>query len=261
MSFQIQNNDGANSPQDTPESFGGLKNFWLLRDLYQRMENSNATARDAATPEQMRPNSTPKSLPSTAGRNVEKELERPPSVRKMKQVLEANASAPIFPQNELATTKNVSSRSLSEVTSPVDQVAAQAGEMWSPEKELQSISIAKYKKNLESNNEKINTESVRSLTPAESIQSQLSAKESNKSSRSEDKKRSVRKKKKEKKLTPEDKMRNLSTECLSLSHRLKSLPKFSPEWTLSKMEMTLITDELEYLYEESMNQTMEAAPV
>lgn len=62
-----------------------------------------------------------------------------------------------------------------------------------------------------------------------------------------------RKIKKEKKLTPEEKMKNLSTDFINLSHRMKGMPKFSPEWTLSKMEMKLITEELEFLYAESMN--------
>eukprot|EP00578_Thalassiosira_sp_NH16_P010241 CAMPEP_0181129510 /NCGR_PEP_ID=MMETSP1071-20121207/29358_1 /TAXON_ID=35127 /ORGANISM="Thalassiosira sp., Strain NH16" /LENGTH=189 /DNA_ID=CAMNT_0023215497 /DNA_START=364 /DNA_END=933 /DNA_ORIENTATION=+ len=62
-----------------------------------------------------------------------------------------------------------------------------------------------------------------------------------------------RKIKKEMKLAPIEKMKTLSTDFINLSHRMKSMPKFSPEWTLSKIEMKFITEELEFLYAESMN--------
>jgi len=47
-----------------------------------------------------------------------------------------------------------------------------------------------------------------------------------------------------KKATPAEKVRSLSMEISSLSQKMKSVPKFSPEWTLSKLEMKLISDEL-----------------
>jgi len=69
------------------------------------------------------------------------------------------------------------------------------------------------------------------------------------STRSGKKKHSGRQKKK---VTPEEEMRNLSIECVGLSKKMKSVPKFSPEWKLSKVEMKLITDELKFLYKESL---------
>ena len=39
--------------------------------------------------------------------------------------------------------------------------------------------------------------------------------------------------------------KKLSTEYLSLSRRLRSIPSFSPEWTLAKLEMKFISEELE----------------
>mmetsp|Transcript_30271 Transcript_30271/g.72029 ORF Transcript_30271/g.72029 Transcript_30271/m.72029 type:complete len:566 (-) Transcript_30271:2711-4408(-) len=47
-------------------------------------------------------------------------------------------------------------------------------------------------------------------------------------------------------------LRSLSQECMRLSHRMRSLPPFSPEWTLSKVEMGFVTEEMEFLYEESL---------
>ncbi|KAL7440365.1 hypothetical protein ACHAXH_008082 [Discostella pseudostelligera] len=50
-------------------------------------------------------------------------------------------------------------------------------------------------------------------------------------------------------LTPgEEKMKKLSSESLSLTRRIHSLPRNSPEWTLSKIELNLVIEELEYLY-------------
>ena len=46
--------------------------------------------------------------------------------------------------------------------------------------------------------------------------------------------------------------RTLKMDSINLSQRVSSLPKFSPEWTLSKMELKMVTDELEFLYNESM---------
>lgn len=48
-------------------------------------------------------------------------------------------------------------------------------------------------------------------------------------------------------------LKELGIECLRLSKRLNQLPKFSPEWTLSKVELRLVTEEMEYLYESSLN--------
>ena len=47
-------------------------------------------------------------------------------------------------------------------------------------------------------------------------------------------------------------LKELGIECLRLSKRLNQLPKFSPEWTLSKVELKLVTEEMEYLYVESL---------
>jgi hypothetical protein len=47
-------------------------------------------------------------------------------------------------------------------------------------------------------------------------------------------------------------LKDLGSECLRLSKRLNQLPKFSPEWTLSKVELKLVTEEMEYLYVESL---------
>lgn len=47
-------------------------------------------------------------------------------------------------------------------------------------------------------------------------------------------------------------LKDLGIECLRLSQRLNDLPKFSPEWTLSKVELKLVTEEMEYLYLESL---------
>jgi len=44
-------------------------------------------------------------------------------------------------------------------------------------------------------------------------------------------------------------LKELGIECLRLSKRLNQLPKFSPEWTLSKVELRQVTEEMEYLYE------------
>ena len=42
--------------------------------------------------------------------------------------------------------------------------------------------------------------------------------------------------------------RNLSLEFLSLYQKMKRVPKYSPEWTLIKVEIRFIVEELEYLY-------------
>lgn len=46
----------------------------------------------------------------------------------------------------------------------------------------------------------------------------------------------------------EDELKRLSNECRSLSLKLKELPKFTPEWTLVRIEMKYITEELEHVY-------------
>merc|ERR1712087_480337 len=149
----------------------------------------------------------------------------------MRHTSEANGSTPIFPQNEVSAAK---------YKFPVDSSSqapvpdARTGEMWSPETELQDIN---YGENLEK------------FERSESFLAST-APESRGSLRSRTKKHS--RKKKPKKVTPEEKMRNLSMECISLSARMRRLRKFSPEWTLSKLEMKLISEELEYLYAESI---------
>ena len=56
----------------------------------------------------------------------------------------------------------------------------------------------------------------------------------------------------EKALTPQEQIRSLSQECMRLSRRLHSLPRFSPEWTLTKVELGFVSDEMEYFYQESL---------
>ena len=53
-------------------------------------------------------------------------------------------------------------------------------------------------------------------------------------------------------LTPQEQIRSLSQECMRLSRRLHSLPRFSPEWTLTKVEMGFVTEEMEFFYQESL---------
>jgi len=69
---------------------------------------------------------------------------------------------------------------------------------------------------------------------------------------SSDKSDAKRPGKKQRQATPEQKVRSLSIEISSLSQKMKSVPKFSPEWTLSKVEMKLVYDELNYICEKSM---------
>jgi len=47
-------------------------------------------------------------------------------------------------------------------------------------------------------------------------------------------------------------MRSLSVEISSLSHKMSTAPKLSPEWKLSKLELKLIAEELEYFHAESI---------
>mmetsp|Transcript_16690 Transcript_16690/g.30294 ORF Transcript_16690/g.30294 Transcript_16690/m.30294 type:complete len:631 (+) Transcript_16690:1295-3187(+) len=233
---------------DSPEKKPAM-NFWLLREKLENNatapifpQNENQSPSMKTTPERTKPHPPFESLvPSQAheeepqGSPENEENEPVQSVARMRQALEDKATAPVFPQNEVNTENNVSADS---PHAPVpDARASRAGEMWSPEDELHGINTAQYKDNLEKYEM---SESVRATTPAES----------SRSTKSGNKKRLGRKKKK--KVTPEENMRNLSIECVSLSHRMKSLPKFSPEWTLSKLELKLISDELEYLYAESM---------
>ncbi len=49
-------------------------------------------------------------------------------------------------------------------------------------------------------------------------------------------------------------LKELGTECLRLSARLSQLPKFSPEWTLVNVELRLVTEEMEYFYEQSLSE-------
>lgn len=49
-------------------------------------------------------------------------------------------------------------------------------------------------------------------------------------------------------------LKDLGTECLRLSARLSQLPKFSPEWTLVNVELRLVTEEMEYFYEQSLSE-------
>jgi len=47
-------------------------------------------------------------------------------------------------------------------------------------------------------------------------------------------------------------LRDLSVECIDLMTRMKRVPKYSPEWVLSKLEMKLVSEELRYLCAESI---------
>mmetsp|Transcript_26885 Transcript_26885/g.53774 ORF Transcript_26885/g.53774 Transcript_26885/m.53774 type:complete len:762 (+) Transcript_26885:234-2519(+) len=47
-------------------------------------------------------------------------------------------------------------------------------------------------------------------------------------------------------------LKELGIECLRLSTRLSQLRKFTPEWTLVNVELKLVTEEMEYLYAESL---------
>ncbi|KAL3823349.1 hypothetical protein ACHAXA_008844, partial [Cyclostephanos tholiformis] len=63
-------------------------------------------------------------------------------------------------------------------------------------------------------------------------------------------------------LTPVENIKNLSAELIVLTQRMQSLPKFSPEWTLSKIEVNLVADELKYLVSEySSSQIVRAVNV
>jgi len=158
------------------------------------------------------------------------------SVAMIRKALEASPCAPmfpIFPHNEV----NIAKRALALTDSPQAPVPkARAGEKWVRENELRGISIANRKKNFErydapkSTSAKIPMESTRTIVPRE-------------------KERPAEKKKEN--LTSRETMRDLGIEFSSLSRRMKSLSKFSPEWRLSKLEMELISDELQYLYVES----------
>ncbi len=44
---------------------------------------------------------------------------------------------------------------------------------------------------------------------------------------------------------------HLSGEFASITKKMNSLTKFSPEWTLSKVELKFVGEELEHLYAES----------
>lgn len=176
----------------------------------------------------------------------------------LRQNLEAAATVPIFPQNEVE--EKTASPELPQA--PVPEV--RAGEVWSPKNELRNISVAKFQKNLENSNS--DTSESDSLLDAN-----LALTESTQGSGTK------------KQATPEeDRMvsteliighrvlstnqsnfyfmlctifitqKTLGIECLRLSHRMKSLPKFSPEWSLAKMEMKFISEELEFLYAESV---------
>ena len=46
--------------------------------------------------------------------------------------------------------------------------------------------------------------------------------------------------------------KTLSLEFLGLLRKMHRVPKFSPEWTLSRIEMRYIVEELEYLYKTSV---------
>ena len=49
---------------------------------------------------------------------------------------------------------------------------------------------------------------------------------------------------------PSHHQQQLGIECVRLTKRMNLLPKGSPEWVMSKMEITMITDELQFLYKE-----------
>ncbi|KAL7554686.1 hypothetical protein ACHAWF_018202 [Thalassiosira exigua] len=144
------------------------------------------------------------------------------SVAFLRKNFESN-EAPIFPQNEVKEVKNIDLKEPPQAAIP----DARSREILSPEDEGGSSTKA---------------DSDRSKVPTVA-------------SSGTKKKKSRRRRKK---LTPEDKMRKLSTEVLRLSNQLKSLPKFSPEWTLAKVEMKQITDELEFLYAKSMEKGAQA---
>jgi len=58
--------------------------------------------------------------------------------------------------------------------------------------------------------------------------------------------------KQKKKATREETVRSLSMEISCLSQKMKSVPKFSPEWTLSRLEMKLISDEVQHICAKSL---------
>jgi len=222
-------------------------NVWLLRQQLERNDsapifpqNKNVPPSTGATPKQTKPRLTV-DTPVTSQVHEDGPQESPeneenvtlasarPSVAKMRMTLEANCSSPIFPQNEVDPAKN---KKVSTDSTQAIVPDARAGETWSPDTELRGIN---YNQNL---GKFAKSESVRQSAPPTSTRS----------SRSSMRKHS----RKKTEVTLEKKMRNLSIECIGLSARVKSLPKFSPEWRLSKLEMNLVSEELQHLYAESM---------
>jgi len=191
-------------------------------------QNGNQRSSMAATPEQR--SSAPQAERTITSReglrsspeNVE--IEPVQSVASMRRFLESSASVPIFPQYDSSFVKKA----------PTDSSSSQP-----PIRETQGGKISSPTKSNRYSENPAKPEPIRPSTPARSVHSTRSGK----------KKHSGRQKKK---VTPEEEMRNLSIECVGLSKKMKSVPKFSPEWKLSKVEMKLITDELKFLYKESL---------
>jgi len=155
------------------------------------------------------------------------------SVARMIRILNAVSSTPVFPLRELggSPSKNNTMRRGEGIVPD-----ARAGEKRRDDRYELSKSVLR------------NTAAL--TVGAGRKESKESKKGRKNKSRLGSKRRTSKTKRKEK--VEEKIMRDLSMECIDLMTRMKRVPKYSPEWVLCKLEMKLVSEELQHLYAESI---------
>ena len=137
----------------------------------------------------------------------------------LRDKFEGVQDAPIFPQNEVMSKKKATPPTL-----PAPE--ANSGETWSPQDELRDINaVSKRRENLAGNETPESDHADDNLS--DNTPTRL------------------------------EKIKSLSAELVQMSTRMASLPKFSPESTLLKIELKLVAEELQFLYALNRNSKVE----